>query len=187
MEMGANELRAILAAYKQVKDASWPQLHPLMAGRSRQWAAASAGDLLQELNEYLHQASAPGCRVRIFWKLLPGFVFGGCNQLMAADAGLRSPAEMFGLDDYSKRLPWSLQAAKYRADDQGVVSRGAAMLDIIERQQSSSGEVAWMRVGKAPIRCADGKIIGLLGMYEPIDAETGGRLFVQKQRAEQGR
>jgi len=72
-----------------------------------------------------------------------------------------------------------LQAAKYRADDQNVVNRGTPMLDIIERQQSSSGTV-WLRVGKAPIQTADRKTIGLFGMYEVIDAEVGGKLFVQK-------
>jgi len=181
MEMGANELKAILAAYKQVMEASWPRLHPAMAVRSARWASAGESDLKRELNEYLTQASAPGCRVRVFWKLLPGFVFGGCNAAMASDAGLRSAAEMIGLDDYNKRLPWSLQAAKYRADDQNVVKRGVPMLDIVERQQSTSG-ISWMRVGKTPIRRADGAVIGLLGMYEPLDAEEGGRLFVRQQQ-----
>jgi len=179
METGANELRAILMAYKQVKDASWPRLHPAMAARSLRWASAGESDLKRELSEYLQQASSQDCRVRVFWKLLPGFVFGGCNARMAGDAGLHSPSEMIGLDDYSKRLPWSLQAAKYRADDQGVVTRGVPMLDIVERQQSSSG-ISWMRVGKTPIRRADGSVIGLFGMYEPLDAEEGGRLFVRQ-------
>jgi hypothetical protein len=94
MATGANELRAIPAAYKQVMEASWPRLHPAMAARSARWATAGESDLKRELNEYLSQASAPGCRVRVFWKVLPGFVFGGCNAPMAADAGLRSPSEM---------------------------------------------------------------------------------------------
>ena len=96
---------------------------------------------------------------------------------MATDAGLHSASEMIGLDDYSKRLPWSLQAAKYRADDQGVVKRGVPMLDIVERQQSSSG-ISWMRVGKTPIRRADGSVIGLFGMYG-ADGRGRGRTAVR--------
>jgi hypothetical protein len=186
MKTGAIELRAILEAYKKVMEASWPNLHPAMAVRATQWASASEADLSRELNEYIHQASTPGCQVRVFWKLLPGFVFGGCNARFAADAGLRSASDMVGLDDYSSRLPWVLQAAKYRADDQAIVSRGAPMLNIVERQQSKKG-ISWVRVGKTPIRTADGAVIGLFGMYEPMDAETGGRLFVQGQRAQQAR
>jgi hypothetical protein len=181
MKTGAPELRAILHAYKQVMEASWPQLHPAMFGRAQHWATASETELRQELSGYLTQASAPGCTVRIFWKMLPGFTFGGCNAVMARDGGMRSPADCIGLDDYNPRFPWSLQAAKYRMDDQNVVSRGMPMLDIIERQQTSTG-MAWLRSGKAPIKTADGKIIGLLGMYEPLDAETGGKLFVQSQK-----
>jgi len=186
MKTGANELRAILSAYKQVMEASWPQLHPAMFGRASKWAAASEAELSQELTGYLNQASAPGVNVRIFWKTLPGFVFGGCNAAFARDGGLRSPGEIVGLDDYNKRFPWALQAAKYRVDDQNVVNRGLPMLDIIERQNNSAG-MSWLRVGKTPIKTAEGKVIGLFGMYEPVDAETGGKLFVQSQKKAIGR
>ena len=35
------ELRAVLAAYQLVKDASWPDLHPRMAKRAARWPSAS--------------------------------------------------------------------------------------------------------------------------------------------------
>ena len=186
MKIGANELRAVLNAYKQVMEASWPQLHPAMFGRANKWPTASEAELSQELAGYLAQASSPACKVRIFWKILPGFTFMGCNAAFARDAGLRSPADIVGLDDYDKRFPWYLQAAKYRLDDQNVVSRGLPMLDIIERQQQTAG-VAWLRVGKTPIKTADGKIIGLFGMYETVDAAAGGKMFVQSQKKAVGR
>jgi hypothetical protein len=186
MKVGATELRAILSAYKQVMEASWPQLHPAMFSRAQQWPTASEAELRQELSGYLTQASAPGINVRVFWKMLPGFTFGGCNAPLARDGGLRSPSEIIGLDDYDKRFPWSLQAAKYRVDDQNVVNRGMPMLDIFERQQNTAG-LSWLRSGKAPIKTADGKTIGLFGMYEPLDAETGGKLFVQSQKKAIGR
>ncbi len=181
MKIGVNELRAILSAYRQVMEASWPQLHPAMFGRARQWPTTSEAELREELQGYLSQASVPGVKVRIYWKMLPGFTYGGCNAALARDAGLRSPAEIVGLDDYDKRFPWSFQAAKYRVDDQNVVRRGVPMLDIIERQRSTTGH-SWQRVGKTPIKTSDGKVIGLFGMYEPIDAEAGGKLFVESQK-----
>jgi hypothetical protein len=156
-------------------------MHPTMFSRAPHWATASEAELRQELTGYLNQASAPGCKVRIFWKTLPGFLFGGCNAPLARDGGLRSPSEIVGLDDYDKRFPWSLQAAKYRADDQAVVRRGQPMLDIIERMQASTG-MAWLRSGKTVIKTADGKVIGLFGMYEPLDDEAGGKLFIQSQK-----
>src|SRR6187399_3172330 len=116
MKTGVEELRAILTAYKQVMEASWPQMHPAMAGRASHWPTAGEAELRQELNGYLTRASAAASEVRVFWKMLPGFTFGGCNAPLARDGGLRTPSEIVGLDDYDKRFPWSLQAAKYRAD-----------------------------------------------------------------------
>ena len=180
MNVGANELRAILVAYKQVMDASWPSLHPAMAARSKKWPSASESELKQELAAYLAEASGPGCRVRLFWKFTPGFVFGGCNALFARDAGVASSADVVGTDDSHKQFPWRDQAAKYRADDQNVVNRGVAMLDIVERQQSASGAITWVRVGKTPIRATGSTIIGVFGMYEVLDAATGQKLFLER-------
>ena len=180
MNVGASELRAILGAYKQVMDASWPSLHPTMATRSKHWPTMSEAELRQELSSFLAEASGPRCRVRLFWKYTPGFVFGGCNALFAADAGVASPAAVVGTDDSHRQFPWRNQAAKYRADDQNVVSRGVPMLDIVERQQSPSGAITWVRVGKTPIRVAGGNIIGVFGMYEVLDPEAGQKLFVER-------
>jgi hypothetical protein len=180
MIVGANELRAILGAYKQVMDASWPTLHPGMTEHSKKWPTASEGELKQELAAYLAEASGPRCRVRLFWKFTPRFVFGGCNSLFARDAGVTSPADVVGTDDSHQQFPWRNQAAKYRADDQNVVNRGVPMLDIVERQQSPSGDITWVRVGKTPIRVAGGNIIGVFGMYEVLDPKIGQKLFVER-------
>ena len=83
-----------------------------------------------------------------------------------------------GIDDFDKRLPWGHQAAKYRADDQDVIKQGTAR-DILERQQSATG-ITWVHVGKAPIRLGDGTVIGVFGMYELLDADTGRRLFAER-------
>ncbi len=58
---------------------------------------------------------------------------------------------------------------------------GAAKLDILERQTSSSGAVTWVRVGKAPIRTATG-VIGIFGMYEVLDDKTAQRLYRERSR-----
>lgn len=174
--MSASAVRGVLETYKRVMEASWPRLHPVMAMRARNWASASDAELENELAGYLTEASAPDCNVRVFWKLGADFAFGGCNEHFARDAGIPR-AELIGLTDFDRRLPWRMQAAKYRADDQKVADSGEANLDIVERQGSSSGGFTWVRAGKAPIRSTDGKIIGVLGMYEFLDAEAGRKLY----------
>ena len=174
----SDQTKAILEAYQQVMIASWPDLHPEMAERARGWGSASEEALTAELRGYLRRTSQPDCAVRVFWKLLPDYKFGGCNDHFAHDAGL-SAADMVGLEDFDRRLPWRFQAAKYRADDEAIVAAGRAKLDIIERQKGSSGEITWVRVGKAPIRTPTA-VIGVLGMYELLDGETGRRLFAKQ-------
>ena len=176
--MSATATRAILNAYREVMSASWPDLHPDIAARAKHWPVRSDSDLTRELEDYLREASLPGCKVRIFWKLGAELRFGGCNELFAQDAGLPA-ADLVGLDDYDKRLPWFAQAAKYRTDDEEVFQSGRAKLDILERQRSSSG-IIWVRAGKAPIRTEEGTILGILGMYEVLDSAMGRRLFTER-------
>lgn len=178
MSANAETTRAVLTAYQHVMAASWPDLHPEMAGRSAGWASASGEALAEELDGYLRLTSRPDCGVRVFWKLAPDYTFGGCNDHFARDAGL-AVADIVGTDDFDRRLPWVHQAAKYRADDEAVVKSGRANPNIIERQKGASGQITWVKVGKAPIRTAAG-VIGVLGMYEMLDAETGRRLFAKQ-------
>lgn len=157
-------------------DASWPDLHPAMASRAAQWPTSGAAELETELRQYLAETDQRS-RVRVFWKLGDGFVFGGCNDHFAADAGL--PArEIAGIDDFDKRLPWMAQAAKYRADDEEVYRTGHPKLDILERQKSAAG-ITWVLAGKAPIR-AGGSVIGILGMYEVLEGEAARRMLAQR-------
>ena len=176
--MPAAATRAILRAYREVMTASWPDLHPNIAERAKRWPESSESDLARELEGFLREASTPGCKVRIFWKLGSALRFGGCNELFAQDAGF-SADELIGLDDYDKRLPWFAQAAKYRTDDEEVFKSGRAKLDILERQRSSSG-IIWVRAGKAPIRTEEGTILGIQGMYEVLDSAMGRRLFTER-------
>jgi hypothetical protein len=178
MARTAEELRGILAAYQKVMEASWPEVHPELRRASQHWATAPADALELELQRYLEADSRPGVRVRVFWKMLPGYRFAGFSRHFAHDAGLPA-AELLGSDDFDPRLPWALQAAKYRADDEAVVDTGEPRLDIIERQRGSDGTITWVRVGKAPITTQRG-VIGLLGMYEVLSPEEGRRLFAER-------
>jgi hypothetical protein len=183
MELGKDEVRAILVAYKLVKDASWPEMHPKMAPRASKWQSASLAELQAELAGYVDEASAPSCTVRVFWKLGPEYIFGGCNQHFASDAGASSPSALMGLTDFHESLPWQAQAAKFRCDDAEIVQGGTPRLDILERQNSATG-VVWVLVGKAPIRTDSGRAIGILGMYQLLDSKTATKLYIERSRTQ---
>lgn len=175
----ADVLRGVLAAYKTVMESSWPNLHPTMTDRAARWASADAATLDAELQNYLRDSARSEQHVRVFWKLGPEFKFGGVNELFARDAGFSNPADLVGLDDFDRRLPWTHQAAKYRQDDEAVYKSGTPKLDILERQQSKTG-ITWVRAGKAPIRTSNRDVVGILGMYDLLDAETGRKLFAER-------
>lgn len=179
MNAEVDELRAVLSSYALVSRASWPDLNPRLAGRSSSWGAATADALRAEMNEYMREVSPPRSNVRVFWKIGPSFTFAGCNEAFAKDAGMKAPADLIGTDDFDKRLPWRHQAAKYRRDDQAVVTSGENQLDIVERQQGTDGSITWVRVGKAPIKLTNGEVVGVLGMYEVLDAALGRALFMK--------
>ncbi len=176
----AEELRAVLAAYKLVKDASWPELNPGLAAAEPRWAGAGDAQLARELQSYVDETNVASCTVRVFWKTGRELTFAGCNKNFAKDAGFSSPAELIGLNDFSDKLPWAAQAAKYRFDDKEIIDGGSPRLDILERQNSASG-VVWVLVGKAPIR-AGARAIGILGMYQHLDNDKARKLFAQRSR-----
>jgi hypothetical protein len=180
--MGAEEVRAVLEAYKTVMEASWPSLHPHMAERARSWPKETEDNLRAELERYVRDSAAHAdSRVRIFWKIGEKYQFAGCNALFAQDAGLHGPADLIGIDDFDEKLPWVRQAPKYRADDEEVYRTGEAKLDIVERQGQAEGNVHWLRVGKAPIRTSSG-VIGLLGMYEVLSNDAGRKLYQERMQ-----
>jgi hypothetical protein len=176
------DLRAILTAYHIVKNGSWPQLHTAMERRAPHWALAGEAELIAELEGYVKETEKPDGAVRVFWKLGPKFIFAGCNERFARDAGIPA-SELMGTDDFDARLPWGGQASKYRADDMEVFQSRTAKLDILERQKSATGEVFWVRVGKAPILAPDGSARGILGMYDILDDKTASKLFFARSQA----
>jgi len=178
--MTSDEIHAVLTAYKQVMDASWPDLHSNMEPRAQHWPKLTAELLAAELAALLAETSVASCPVRIFWKRGRDFRFAGCNSSFAQDAGFPNSEALLGLDDFDSRLPWARQASKYRADDEEVFQSGKAKLDIVERQRHPDGRTFWVRAGKAPIIGSTGAAIGILGMYELLDDATGRRLYAER-------
>jgi len=110
--------------------------------------------------------------VRVFWKDRD-LKYLGCNLSFARDAGLQSPEELIGKNDYD--MGWMEQAELYRADDQFVIRSGQPKLNYIETRTTPDGRKILLRTSKIPLRDAEKTIIGVLGTYEDI---------TEKKRAE---
>nr|HMQ13042.1 ATP-binding protein [Candidatus Competibacter phosphatis] len=104
---------------------------------------------------------------RVFWK--DGDLrYLGCNRAFALDAGVSSPDEMIGRDDY--QMGWLEQADRYRKDDEQVLDSGNPRLDYEEPQTTPDGRRIWLQTSKVPLRDADGVIFGIMGTYQDITA-----------------
>ncbi|MCX7797098.1 MAG: PAS domain S-box protein [Melioribacter sp.] len=102
---------------------------------------------------------------RIFWKDVNSN-FLGCNKLFAQDAGLRSPEEIIGKNDYD--MCWKEEADLYRADDKFVIENLQPKLNYEEPQTTPDGRKIWLKTSKVPLIDAEGNVKGVLGTYEDI-------------------
>ncbi|MBN2012905.1 PAS domain S-box protein [candidate division KSB1 bacterium] len=103
--------------------------------------------------------------VRVFWKD-NSLRYLGCNQKFAADAGVASPDQLIGANDFE--LAWKNEAADYQSDDKHVMDSGQPKLNYEESQITPDGKLLCLRTSKIPLRDVDGSILGILGTYEDI-------------------
>lgn len=121
-------------------------------------------DDLQAQKELL-QSVIEHAPIRVFWKD-KNLRYLGCNGLFARDAGVAHRDDLIGKSD--AELGWHDQAALYRADDEAVMYSGVPKLDFEEPQTTPDGATVWLRTSKVPMRGNDGRVIGILGIYEDI-------------------
>ncbi len=103
--------------------------------------------------------------VRVFWKDRDS-VYLGCNQHFAEDAGLESPEQIIGKNDFE--LSWQEQAELYRSDDQRVMQSGVPSLSYEEPQSRLDGSRLWLQTSKVALKDLGGNIFGIMGVYEDI-------------------
>ena len=114
----------------------------------------------------------------IFWKDR-NCNYLGCNKNFAEDAGLHSPSDIIGKNDYE--MPWKKEESDFfRECDQRVMQADTAELGIIEPILVSSGEQLWLETNKAPLHDEDGNVIGILGTYQDITRRKQAEAELQK-------
>ena len=102
---------------------------------------------------------------RVFWKD-KNSVYMGCSGLFAADVGIDSPEEIFGLTD--EDMPWNELSEEVRADDR-VILEGIEEHNVAERYiKSAQGTPIWVETTKVAIRNDDDEIVGVLGSFLDI-------------------
>ncbi len=100
---------------------------------------------------------------RVFWKDLE-LKFMGCNLPFAQDVGLDSPDEIVGKNDTDFYPPEDVRM--YNADDLAVIRSGIPKIGYEEWEKRVDGTTIWLRTSKMPLRDANDRIFGVLGIAE---------------------
>jgi PAS domain S-box-containing protein len=115
----------------------------------------------------MHQLVLDNIPQRIFWKDRNS-VYLGSNKTHAEDCGYDDPGKLVGKTDYETAS--AATADLYRGDDREVMETGRPKLNYEEPKIKPDGSQAWLRTSKVPLRDKEGRVIGVLGMYEDITA-----------------
>jgi PAS domain S-box-containing protein len=122
-------------------------------------------DKLQR-SEQLFQLAIDNIPHSVFWKDRNS-VFLGCNRNFAEDAGVGTPKNIIGKNDYD--LPWTKKESDFfRECDKRVMDSGVPELNIIETQVQADGNLFWLNTNKIPFRDAEGNVVGIFGTFENI-------------------
>jgi len=94
----------------------------------------------------------------------------GCNQSFANAAGLVSPDEILGKNDYD--LPWKKEESDfYRKCDQRIMESGKSELGIVETLLNAEGQETYIKTNKSPLLNKNGEVIGILGSIEDVTTQ----------------
>jgi PAS domain S-box-containing protein len=105
----------------------------------------------------------------VFWKDRNS-VYLGCNQGFARAAGLNSPNEIIGKNDYD--LPWKKEESDFYLEcDRRVMSSGQAELGIVETQLTAQGRETALETNKSPLFDENGQVIGILGTIQDVTSQ----------------
>ncbi|NJP05132.1 MAG: PAS domain S-box protein [Chloroflexaceae bacterium] len=105
----------------------------------------------------------------IFWKARD-LTYLGCNQYFADAAGLVSPGDIVGKNDFD--MPWVDIADLYRADDSHVMEHDKPKIGFeepfVDVEVGVTNETKWLRTTKIPLHTTEGDVFAVLGLFEDI-------------------
>lgn len=104
----------------------------------------------------------------VYWKDREGR-YQGCNAAFAHAAGVSHPDDIVGKTDYD--LAWEREQTEwFRQCDERVMRTAEPQLNIEEAERQADGRMAMLLTSKVPLRDADGRVCGVLGIDTDISA-----------------
>jgi PAS domain S-box-containing protein len=104
------------------------------------------------------------------------------SRALARRMGVENPQQAIGKTDFDFYTPEKAQ--EFYQDEQRIIQTGEPLINKIERQVTSNGEIAWASVTKVPVRDREGNIVGLVGINRDITEQKRGEEELRKSRDE---
>ena len=152
------------------------ELERRVAERTADLVRANAS-LLREINERkqaeaeqlttqkMLQTVIDAVPMYVFWKDRQSRYL-GCNQAFARLAGTDNPHDLEGRNDYD--FAWRTYAHAYQQDDAFVMHTGLSKPHIVEPLDLGNGNVRWLETSKVPLCDQQGRITGVLGVFQDV-------------------
>jgi PAS domain S-box-containing protein len=141
------------------------ELEKRVAELSAEKADSAEGDFKRADAQTLLQAILDNVPDRIYWKDTQSR-FLKLSRTLAKRLGVADPDQAIGKTDFDFQPPE--RAKEFFEDEQRLMRTGESLINKTERQVLKSGEIAWTSTTKAPLRDAEGKVIGLVGINRDV-------------------
>ncbi len=149
--------RLVQVNHQSMPDGGWVATHEDITEMQPQRAA---------LNELISLQTLIDCAPDYLWVKDTESKFVVCNRALAEDSGRARTSDMIGLDDFHLHAPEN--ACAFRASELEIMRSGNPMLDLEEAVVTRAGRRKWLLSTKVPLRAADNKVIGLVGIARDI-------------------
>lgn len=165
----AGRVVGALNIYSDMPDTFGEDIRKLSIGMADEISFALDSFAREEDRKRMHETLAHilnSVPQSVFWKDRRS-VYLGCNEVFARMAGFASAEEVVGKTDFE--LPWTRQESEaYIADDKEVMEGNRAKRHIIESLRQLDGTCLWIDTSKVPLADSEGRIYGVLGVFEDI-------------------
>jgi diguanylate cyclase (GGDEF)-like protein/PAS domain S-box-containing protein len=149
--------RLVQINHQSMPDGGWVATHEDITELQPQRAA---------LNELISLQTLIDCAPDYLWVKDTESKFVVCNRALAEDSGRARTSDMIGLDDFHLHGPE--KAREFRARELEIMRSGNPMLDLEEAVVTRAGRRKWLLSTKVPLRAADNRVIGLVGIARDI-------------------
>lgn len=156
-ELELRDGRTIHICHQPMPDGGWVATHEDVTENKAEKAAAKDLFSLQTLIDWVPD---------YLWvkDLESRFVI--VNKALATDSGRATARELIGLSDADLHEPESAQ--RFRAVEQELIRSGKPAIDMEERVIDATGAEKWLLSTKVPLRDAQHKITGMVGIARDI-------------------